>query len=185
MDREFAGGPVVRTQRFHCWGLGIIAYWESRLLQVAGAVRTSKQKLAMDRLTFSRYPQSFQARWETEEATMSFLRARKQKGHSRWQVQWWSLPSAPPSWSASSWGPQGCLRLWWRWSGSRARGTVIVSPRETTRRQPFLNPPPRPLPGVNMTIYTSFFPPASGRPTFPQKRSTWNCSPVVTTTVSP
>ena len=87
MDREFAGGPVVRTQRFHCWGLGIIAYWESRLLQVAGAVRTSKQKLAMDRLTFSRYSQSFQARWETEEAMMSFLRARKQKGHSRWQVQ--------------------------------------------------------------------------------------------------
>lgn len=124
----------------------------------------------MDRLTFSRYSQSFQSRQETEESTMSFLRAWKQKGHSRWQVQWWSLPSGLPSWSASSWAPQGCLRLWWRWSGSRAQGTVIVSPRETTRRQPFLNPLPRPLPGVNMTICTSFFPPASGHSPAKERR---------------
>lgn len=43
MDREFAAGPVVRTQRFHCWGLGTIACWESRLLQVAGAVRKASK----------------------------------------------------------------------------------------------------------------------------------------------
>lgn len=190
MDREFPCGSVVRTQCFHCWGLVMITFWGSRLSQAAGSSQNKQEnkqtKTGNGQTDFQQIlSQSFQTRWETEESTMSFLRACKQKGHSQWQVQWWSLPSAPPSWSASSWAPQGCLRLWWRWSGSRARGAVIVSPRETTRQQPFLNPPPRPLPGINMTICTSFFPPASGHPTLSQKRGTSNCSPLVTITVSP
>ena len=33
--REFPGGPVVRTQHFHCYGPGSIPGWETKILQAA------------------------------------------------------------------------------------------------------------------------------------------------------
>ena len=34
--REFPGGPVVRTLRFHCWGPGSIPGWGTKILQARG-----------------------------------------------------------------------------------------------------------------------------------------------------
>ena len=39
--RDLPGGPVARTQRFHCWGLGLIPGWGTKILE---AVRPAKKK---------------------------------------------------------------------------------------------------------------------------------------------
>ena len=39
ISREFPGGPVVRTQRFHCRGLGSTLCWELRSCKPRGAAK--------------------------------------------------------------------------------------------------------------------------------------------------
>ena len=33
--REFPGEPMVKTQHSHCWGLGSISGWGTKILQAA------------------------------------------------------------------------------------------------------------------------------------------------------
>ena len=42
--REFPGGPVVRTQRFHCQGLGSIPGWGTNILYPASRCQKRKEK---------------------------------------------------------------------------------------------------------------------------------------------
>ena len=45
--REFPGGPMVRTQRFHCQGPGSIPGQRTKILQVAWRGRKKKKNLFM------------------------------------------------------------------------------------------------------------------------------------------
>ena len=40
---EFPGGPVVRTQRFHCCGPGWKTGWGAKILQAAHPAKTNKK----------------------------------------------------------------------------------------------------------------------------------------------
>ena len=40
---KFAGGPVVRTQCFHCWDSDLIPGWGTRLLQATAHSQKEKQ----------------------------------------------------------------------------------------------------------------------------------------------
>ena len=47
---EFPGGPMVRTQRFHCWGPGSVPGWGIKTLQVTwhGQKKTKKKTTLMN-----------------------------------------------------------------------------------------------------------------------------------------
>ena len=45
--REFPGGPVVRTQCFHCWGLGSIPGWQTKIPQAMLCREKKKKKRSL------------------------------------------------------------------------------------------------------------------------------------------
>ena len=46
--RDLPGGPVARTQRFHCWGLGLIPVWGTKILEAVRPAKKKKKKAQWD-----------------------------------------------------------------------------------------------------------------------------------------
>ena len=78
--REFLSGPAVRTQCFHCYGLGSIPGWGSNILKVSWCGQKKKKRVVDNRslvlwskVTYLLYPTCFLLASHTRKKANCFL----------------------------------------------------------------------------------------------------------------